>query len=89
LCNNLTARQCLKNIIKEEGFKGLYRSYFLTVMMNSPFASAVVCVNENLKTFLKPWDKTNPLPWYFICAGISGGVAGMLTNPFDVTKTRL
>jgi hypothetical protein len=89
LCNNLTARQCLKNIIKEEGFKGLYRSYFLTVMMNSPFASAVVCANENLKTFVKPWDKANPLPWYFLCAGISGGIAGMLTNPFDVTKTRL
>lgn len=59
------------------------------MMMNSPFASAVVCCNENLKTLTKPWDKQNPLMWYFMCAGISGGVAGLLTNPLDVIKTRL
>lgn len=89
LCNGLTARQCCKDIVKEEGIKGLYRSYPITVMMNIPFASSVVCCNENLKTKLKPWDRSNPLLWYFICAGISGGFAGLLTNPLDVIKTRL
>ena len=85
----MTARSCLRNILREEGFKGLYRSYPITVMMNAPFASIVVCVNENLKTLTKPWERSNPLPWYFFCAGISGGVAGMLMNPLDVVKTRI
>ena len=58
-------------------------------MMNIPFASTVVVTNENLKTMLKPWDKQHPLFWYFICAGISGGIAGLITNPIDVIKTRL
>jgi hypothetical protein len=57
--------------------------------MNIPFASTVIVMNENLKTSVKPWERSNPLFWYFFCAGISGGVAGMITNPVDVIKTRL
>ena len=68
---------------------GLYRSYPITVFMNIPFTSALVCVNENLKTFFKPWERSNPHTWYFICAGLAGGAAGVLTNPLDVIKTRL
>jgi len=47
----------LRGILKEEGVKGLYRSYPITVLMNIPFASFVVCCNENLKTLTKPWEK--------------------------------
>jgi solute carrier family 25 iron transporter 28/37 len=82
-------RQCVKNIIKEEGLFALYRSYPVTVMMNIPFATTVVCVNENLKTYFQPWNKPQPILWYFLCAGFAGGVAGLVTNPLDVIKTRL
>lgn len=89
LCKHLSATQCVKDIVKTEGVKGLYRSYPITVGMNIPFASTVVCANENLKTWLKPWQQSNSHIWYFGCAGIAGGIAGMLTNPLDVVKTRL
>ena len=78
-----------KKIITEEGIQGLYRSYPLTVMMNVPFSAMVVCVNENMKTLIKPWERENPHFWYFVCAGIAGGLAGLITNPLDVVKTRL
>lgn len=75
--------------MKEEGIKGLFRSYPLTVFMNIPFSAIVVCINENMKTWIKPWEKENPHFWYFVCAGIAGGSAGIITNPLDVVKTRL
>jgi hypothetical protein len=49
----------------------------------------VVSVNENLKTYIKPWEQTHSIFWYFICAGAAGGLAGLVTNPLDVIKTRL
>lgn len=75
--------------MKSEGLWGLYKSYPVTVLMNIPFASCVITVNENMKTVTRPWDRQNPLLWYFFCAGISGGMAGLMTNPLDVIKTRL
>ena len=58
-------------------------------MMNIPYSSCVVTINENLKTYVKPWEKKNPHLWYFLCVGTAGGVAGFFTNPLDVVKTRL
>ena len=75
--------------MREEGVKGLYRSYPLIVSMNIPFASCVVCVNENLKTVVRPWERQYSYFWYFLCAGFAGGMAGLITNPLDVVKTRL
>ena len=85
----MTVSQCFQDIIRKEGIRGLYRSYPLTVTMNIPFASCVVCCNENLKTVIRPWERNNSYFWYFICAGTAGGLAGLVTNPLDVIKTRL
>jgi len=89
LCKSLTAVQCIKNIVRDDGLLGLYRSYPLTVFMNIPYQSMVVCVNENLKTLIKPWEQERPQLWYIFCAGVAGGIAGVMTNPLDVVKTRI
>jgi len=39
-------------VVREDGFRALYRSYPITVLMNVPFTSIVVSINENLKTFV-------------------------------------
>jgi hypothetical protein len=55
LCKNLTFQRALKDITHEHGYRALYRSYGVTLSMNVPYAATVVCVNENLKTKVKPW----------------------------------
>lgn len=89
LCKNLTFRKALSDIRSEGGNRALFRSYAVTLSMNMPYAAVVVCVNENLKTHVQPWDRANPHAWYFFCAGIAGGAAAFATNPFDVVRTRL
>ncbi len=76
-------------MIEKEGIIALFRSYPITVLMNIPFSCCFMVVNENMKTYIKPWNRRYENLWYFFCAGIAGGVAGCLTNPFDVIKTKL
>jgi len=75
-------------IVKKEGLLSLYRGYPITLMMNVPQAAAIVSVNETLKILYKPKDGHNIFS-YFMCAGIAGSVAAMITIPMDNIKTRL
>lgn len=52
LCKNLSFRKAFYDITAVDGFKGLYRSYWVTLSMNIPYAAVVVSVNENTKTLV-------------------------------------
>ena len=57
--------------------------------MNVPFSAALVSINENLKVMSKPTESNYTFSLYFGCAFIAGALAAVITNPLDVTKTRL
>lgn len=87
--NALPAWKWLKKIVREEGTRALFKSYPVTLMMNIPFAFAIVSANENIKVFTKPKEHRNSFIIYFGCAFIAGMLASIITNPMDVVKTRL
>jgi solute carrier family 25 iron transporter 28/37 len=86
---------CVRHMRANEGYVAFYRSVPITLAMNVPFGATFVACNENMKRFLRladsgrPSEKMRVLPWYFVSAGISGAVASLVTQPFDVIKTRL
>lgn len=59
------------------------------MLMNIPQHGFTVGINENLKIKFKPKQKRIKYLWYFLCAGVAGAIAVMITNPLDVIKTRL
>lgn len=89
LNKQLSAVQCFNQILAEDGAKSLFRSYKVTVAMNVPFAATLVTVNENLKVLWKPTESSYTFSIYFACAWLAGTIAAVITNPLDVTKTRL
>ena len=66
----------------------LYRSFPITFLMNAPYATILVSTNESMKTILH--KRYNPnIMTYLTAGGLAGGLASLLTIPFDVIKTRL
>ncbi|CAD7935083.1 unnamed protein product [Amoebophrya sp. A120] len=88
--------ECVKHVVKTEGYLALYRSFPVTLFSNVPFSAILVGCNEQLKeqfdvnTTCQTWDEMQTkLPMYFTLAGVSSGVAAVCTQPLDVIKTRI
>jgi solute carrier family 25 iron transporter 28/37 len=83
------ASDCVRSLIRSEGFIGLYRSLPTTLFINAPYGAVFVALNEKLKDhsfFARP---SNQYSGIFAAAGLSAAGAALATHPLDVVKTRL
>jgi len=80
---------CARDIIKREGFRALYASYPITILMNVPFMAIHFATYETLKTSLIRYYGRFDIPQEIMAGGVAGAVGGLASTPLDVIKTRI
>ena len=84
-----SAFDALRTIVRNEGAHVLYRSYPTTLIMNVPFTAIHVGLYESAKRALTIEEEDEGFRTQFLAGGFAGGIAGFLTTPMDVVKTRM
>jgi solute carrier family 25 iron transporter 28/37 len=84
---------CIQTTFREEGARAFYASYPTTVFMNVPFMAVHFASYESFKLLFthlqgKHQSEHGPVE-EMVAGGVSGAAAGLLSNPFDVIKTRI
>ena len=89
--NKRSTANIIRTIIKEEGWRGLFRGNFAGILRVVPF-SALVCFSYTIMVGMLPkdkkYDKVEPM-WRFVSGGLAGGFATCCTYPLDVIRARL
>ncbi|ORX88347.1 mitochondrial carrier [Basidiobolus meristosporus CBS 931.73] len=79
----------VRALLQADGALGFYRGYLSTVVREIPFTCIQFPLYEKLKIRWGRHKGGNVEPWEAgVCGSLSGGLAGALTTPLDVVKTR-
>ncbi|CAH1795655.1 unnamed protein product [Owenia fusiformis] len=87
-------RQSFRSIIREEGYQALWKGHLTAQLFTVVYGPATFVSFEILTkqawNYLPEHYSTDYRPiTHFVCGGISGCVASVACQPFDVTRTRL
>lgn len=86
LTDNKSSSTILFETLRREGFFGMYRGFWATVLRDAPFSVIQYPLWEFFKMYFQQQD--NPLGGA-ICGAVAGTIAGGVTTPLDVLKTRI
>jgi hypothetical protein len=83
----------LRDTYTKYGIRGFYKGYFLGQAVFIPYTITYFVTYEQLKlqwkSYLDPSTQQLPIGMYITCSSISGAIAGAISNPLDVIKTRV
>lgn len=80
-----------RTIIHQEGFSALFHGYKATIFRDLPFSALQFAFYEQEQTMAKEWvgKRDIGLGLEIATAATAGGMAGVITCPLDVVKTRI
>lgn len=89
-----TIKEALVEIFKQNGFKGFYRGYLITVLREIPFGIIQYPLYEKFKKDrmkMKTHTDSKELGIFDFCisGAKAGGISAFVTTPLDVIKTRI
>ena len=74
--------------VRTAGIRTLFLGYSATILRDVPFSGIYFCCYEFSKPYLRLMNSLSIDSQNFIAAGCAAAIAGTLTLPFDVIKTR-
>lgn len=80
-----------RTIIRREGFGALFYGYQATLYRDVPFSALQFMFYEQFQWWAKQWKQSKEIgvKLEILTGAAAGGLAGVLTCPLDVVKTRL
>lgn len=78
--------QAVGSLVQQEGFLALYRGLVPTILRDVPFSAIYWAGYETLKRKMNASFEPT-FSQSFVCGGIAGSFAAIITLPFDVVKT--
>lgn len=82
--------EAIVGTLRQDGIKGFFRGTGATLCREVPFYVAGMCLYAESKKVAQNLLNRELEPWETITVGaLSGGLAAVVTTPFDVMKTRM
>ncbi|KAI0021048.1 mitochondrial carrier [Xylariomycetidae sp. FL0641] len=80
-----------KTIVRTEGFSELFSGYKATLYRDLPFSAFQFMFYEQFQSWARQWKQSRDIGvrLELLTGAAGGGLAGVLTCPLDVVKTRL
>ncbi|KAE8442100.1 hypothetical protein EG329_003858 [Mollisiaceae sp. DMI_Dod_QoI] len=89
--NYKSTSHAARTIIRQEGFFALFYGYKATIFRDLPFSALQFAFYEQGQTWARQWKRSRDigLPLELLTGAAAGGLAGVITCPLDVVKTRI
>lgn len=81
----------LRTIVRTEGPSALFHGYGATLWRDLPYSALQFMFYEQGQIWAREWKKSRDIGWQMelLTGAAAGGLAGTITCPLDVVKTRL